>query len=40
VAAAPVAPRLRADLERHLDAVAGVVRGAAHAGRAPSSVRG
>src|SRR6267378_329632 len=35
VTAAPVAPRLRADVERHADAVAGVVRGAAHAGEVP-----
>src|SRR5437899_11451327 len=35
VTAAPVAPRLRADVERHADAVAGVVRGAAHAREVP-----
>src|SRR5437899_5943241 len=35
VAADPVAPRQRTDLERHLDAVAGVVRRAADAGQLP-----
>src|SRR5256886_6140029 len=35
VTAAPVAPRLRADVERHADAVARVVRGAAHAREGP-----
>ena len=35
VAAAPVPPRQRADVQRHLDAVAGVVRRAAHARELP-----
>src|SRR5256885_12382104 len=35
VTAAPVAPRLRADVERHADAIAGVVWGAAHAREVP-----
>src|SRR2546426_277768 len=35
VTAAPVTPRLRADVERHADAVARVVRGAAHAREVP-----
>ena len=39
VAAAPVAERLRTDIQGHLNAVAGVVLGAAHLGQIPAAAK-